>query len=1156
MKKRNRILAFCTAICMVGMNFLFPAENSQQFQEKNLKAYAEETATSGTCGENLTWMLNDEGTLTVSGTGKMTDYSYSSHAPWYNSRESIKKVIIQNGAINIGNYAFYSSNIVSIDIPDSVTTIGSYAFLNSKLSSIVLPENLTVIGEMAFQGCKELTSITIPDNITCIETWTFIACTNLKHVTLSRKLKTIYASAFFGCFNLDSIIIPESVQYIGDVAFGRCSELKSISILNPNCKITDSDGTISDTATIYGYINSTAQAYAEKYNRKFVSLDADSNQDNSKVTITELNDKRENLIALQSFLLKRKYYGTGKVIDVNKDNKVNIFDLCLAKRELYKEIMALSLAIDSDDNDFPDCLENDDHVTDTDGDGLCDYDELMYTNTNPLFADSDENGVSDGDEDPDGDSISNIEELKLGTNPLLADSDFDDLTDEQEVALGTNPMEPDTDGDGAEDGWEILNGYDPLIYDATFEITAVAETPELTASAALNGNGAISTSLEIEPVNDNILLNEDMPGYIGSAFDFSTDEDFESATISFDFDKKLLSQNNFIPTIYYFNEETQMLEELETTITGNKASAVVSHFSTYVLLNKEEFDKVWEEEIREPGEAVIDSGMSVFFVLDRSGSMDDNDPSKLRYQLTNEFISSMDAEKDFAGIITYNSDIDVVSGLSNDFQILSEKIKNVSKDAGGTEGTKGINEALTQLQADKSDNEKYIIFMTDGDDSGLNSSQNTLISDANAGNVTIYTIGLGNVKESALKNIATSTKGRYFNSSNASGLMDIFKQAQTETIDYRTDSNNDGISDYYTKLISENKLRTGTGTPIAEGYTYEQLQASDDWDEDGKLNNEEINVTTTKGKVRVSLSSSPILKDTDTDGISDYTDTAPNKKGLGYGIGELSIVACFKDGSGISTGHSWLVYKSYVDDVIDSTFSKLTYYNSSDKSHSLKLSDNTYSISSDNYMSIGCFPFKLDEENLTYDSWETNIPNFAADYYNWIFSSPFQLINLTKFTGKASVGGIIINDELYYKKNDNSSYFSNNVVSYTRVITQSELEKAIKYLRNNNYYTFNHNCTTVAVEAWNAAFGKNDGFTHGTALFFYTPKALKEQISSKKNADLFYGDTMLEIIKNGKNQTFSVRYFDRECLTIDYNFIFVHIIVQGYIKKSCPLIVR
>ena len=47
MKKRNRILAFCTAICMVGMNFLFPAENSQQFQEKNLKAYAEETATSG-----------------------------------------------------------------------------------------------------------------------------------------------------------------------------------------------------------------------------------------------------------------------------------------------------------------------------------------------------------------------------------------------------------------------------------------------------------------------------------------------------------------------------------------------------------------------------------------------------------------------------------------------------------------------------------------------------------------------------------------------------------------------------------------------------------------------------------------------------------------------------------------------------------------------------------------------------------------------------------------------------------------------------------------------------------------------------------------------------------------------------------------------------
>ena len=83
-----------------------------------------QAATSGECGDNLTWTLDDEGTLTISGTGDMTDWSYSS-VPWYSSRSSIKNVIIGNSVTSIGSSAFDScSSLKSVVIPDSVTSIG------------------------------------------------------------------------------------------------------------------------------------------------------------------------------------------------------------------------------------------------------------------------------------------------------------------------------------------------------------------------------------------------------------------------------------------------------------------------------------------------------------------------------------------------------------------------------------------------------------------------------------------------------------------------------------------------------------------------------------------------------------------------------------------------------------------------------------------------------------------------------------------------------------------------------------------------------------------------------------------------------------------------------------------------------------------------
>ena len=106
-----------------------------------LQASADAVA-SGTCGVNLTWTLDDAGTLTISGTGPMRDYSWGS-TPWFDMRSSIKTVIIGDGVTTIGDYSIYScDSLTSVTIGDSVITIGGSAFaFCEKLSEICLKVN-------------------------------------------------------------------------------------------------------------------------------------------------------------------------------------------------------------------------------------------------------------------------------------------------------------------------------------------------------------------------------------------------------------------------------------------------------------------------------------------------------------------------------------------------------------------------------------------------------------------------------------------------------------------------------------------------------------------------------------------------------------------------------------------------------------------------------------------------------------------------------------------------------------------------------------------------------------------------------------------------------------------------------------------------------
>ena len=114
---------------------------------------AAEITHSGTCGKNLTWTLDDEGTLTISGEGKMSNYENNT-PPW---RElDVRKVVVESGVTSIGDYAFeadknYLNNLTQISLPSTLKTIGYRSFAGSRIEHIKIPNSVVEIYDNAFE---------------------------------------------------------------------------------------------------------------------------------------------------------------------------------------------------------------------------------------------------------------------------------------------------------------------------------------------------------------------------------------------------------------------------------------------------------------------------------------------------------------------------------------------------------------------------------------------------------------------------------------------------------------------------------------------------------------------------------------------------------------------------------------------------------------------------------------------------------------------------------------------------------------------------------------------------------------------------------------------------------------------------------------------
>jgi hypothetical protein len=128
----------------------------------------------------------------------------------------------------IGSLCFYqTTEVVSVEIPDSVKTIESQAFYcATKLVSVDVPDSVEFIGERAFAWCSSLESVTLGNGISEIANYCFNSCTSLASLTIGDNIRQIGMRAFSYCEKLTEFTVEEKVEKVGERAFEKCTALE------------------------------------------------------------------------------------------------------------------------------------------------------------------------------------------------------------------------------------------------------------------------------------------------------------------------------------------------------------------------------------------------------------------------------------------------------------------------------------------------------------------------------------------------------------------------------------------------------------------------------------------------------------------------------------------------------------------------------------------------------------------------------------------------------------------------------------------------------------------------------------------------------------------------------------------------------------------
>lgn len=417
------------------------------------------------------------------------------------------------------------------------------------------------------------------------------------------------------------------------------------------------------------------------------------------------------------------------------------------------------------------------------------------------------------DEDLDLDGLTNREETEYQTNLLSSDSDLDGLDDYYEINVSkTDPNKKDTDTDGLNDYDEIELNLDPLNSDSkqdgmkdgerTLTYTKNIDNVSLT----ITGTGNIASSI-IETQGNTKISKKD--GLIDKLYSLYTTGTINNATITINYTDQELEQyglNEDTLSIFYYNESTSQYEKIDTVQDKEKntLTATLDHFSYYVVGDANEVQET--------------SSSQVLFILDNSWSMYSNeqyeeitgkeysgepldgfDKEGLRFQLTGNLIDRLGKKNYQIGLSEFRSDYKNAVEIGNSIDNIKETLNSMNGNfITSTEGT-NINNALTKGMrefSDDSDN-KYIVILTDGQDTKLSESRiQNIIETATKNDIKICTVGFGDASYNvALSNIANGTGCKFYSSSNALGLTELFESISAELDDNLVDLNGDSEVD-------------------------------------------------------------------------------------------------------------------------------------------------------------------------------------------------------------------------------------------------------------------------------------------------------------------------------------------------------------------------
>ncbi|MCB6615477.1 VWA domain-containing protein [Ruminococcus sp. 210702-SL.1.03] len=477
---------------------------------------------------------------------------------------------------------------------------------------------------------------------------------------------------------------------------------------------------------------------------------------------------------------------------------------------------------DTDDDGLPNLIEkeigSDPYNPDTDGDNLPDGYEALTLGTDPTKPDTDENGVSDYDEDFDNDGLSNGQEYELGTGPYNEDTDGDGLKDGEEInTYGTDPLKVDTDEDGLEDGDEIYFETDPLnpdsdgngisdgdekrlqtfIHEVENDDCAVTEV-----RVSMEGTGNLQKTTTVESIMNKDILCSDVVGLVGEPFSIETTSQFDKATLTYVVDKSKLGDTEFDNLLFlWYDEENYNFVELDTLLDEENSTVSVdvsvetTHFSKYMIVNREEWYKAWSTELYPSFYDHIPIGLSTVLVIDCSGSMQYNDPYEAGRKKAAESFINVLRNKDNVAIIAEDS----VPQILCNFTSVSQKttlLNSLNKiySIGGNNFDASINESIRLLKTQTGAPKKMIIFMSDG---GCSVSDSYLKTADNLG-IPIYTIGFGNGSDDRiLEHMANMTHGEFYKAITTNDLADIYSKIALDTFFDTEDTDDDGLYDVF-----------------------------------------------------------------------------------------------------------------------------------------------------------------------------------------------------------------------------------------------------------------------------------------------------------------------------------------------------------------------